>query len=287
MLLLALLACGGDLSNRVFDEDADFIAALPSSDQLALSYPQPEAVADDPADLYVLNVEAIASAQGLLGGVTAATDEVVLLPPTERGEDYRVWGPTPFDGDPDLFLRVEMSRSSTGATYSYAFQLAETSAGPWWEYLVGTHVAGASEVALGSGTIDLAEGSWGGGAVLDYDLRERREIGVTAEQGGTVLVQWRWIEGEDGGASLDYAQPSDSVSGLLGKQDEELTSSSAWLGDGAGRGVARLTGGDLGKSTLELVQCWDETGATTWSWDSEGWTEELGSEADCPLGSGL
>ncbi len=282
LLVLTVIACGGDLSNQVFTEDADFIAALPGAEQLAIAYPQPDAgPVDEPSDIYVLNVEAVTSGQQLLDAVTSVTDEVVLLPPSERGDDYRVWGPTPFDGDPNLFVRVEMSRAATGATYGYAFQLGETSTGPWWEYVSGTHVAGETEVAVGSGSITV-ESAWGT-AVVDYDLRAGREIDLSASQDGEEVVQWSWVEDDDGGATLDYAQAGDLVGDLLGEEDEELSATSAWLASGAGRGVARLTGGDLGGSSVELVQCWDEQGAITWSWDSMGWTEELGAESDCPF----
>lgn len=284
MIALLLLACGGDLTNRVFDEDAAFLAALPSSTQLTLSYPAPAgAVSDNPAELYALNVEAVGSGQALVAAVTAATDEVLTLPPTERGEDWRVWGPTPFDADPGLFLRVEMSRSATATTYAYAFQLAETSAGPWWEYVAGTHVVGEVEVALGSGSIDVAELGDGTSARLEYDLRDGREIELAAWSGGASVLEWAWVEGADGGGSLDLLQPSDAIPALEGAASEELATTSAWLGTGAGRGVARLSGGDLRGATVELVQCWAADGGVLWSWDSAGWTEEVGSEAACGL----
>lgn len=286
--LLLLTACGSTFSNDLFLDDADFAAALPGAEHLALSYPVPaEGMVEEPADLYALTVQTLTVGGAILALATDATAQVLALPPTERGEDYRVWGPFPYEENPDWFLRVEMSRSSTGATYSYAFQVAETSAGPWAELLEGRHEVGEDEVALGEGTVWWREPSGQGEVEITYDLRETPTIGavVTAVDlgGGPLSQRWTWTAEADGGGRLSHSQPADAVPALHGSSDETLSLQSRWLGDGTGRGDAWLTGGDLYTTTVQLRQCWSSAGLATWSWDSEGWTEELGASEACGL----
>ncbi|RME24710.1 MAG: hypothetical protein D6798_10570 [Deltaproteobacteria bacterium] len=284
MLAILLFACSGDLSNRIFREDAAFAEALPDGDQLALDLPaEVDEVGDEAAELYALTVATLAGGQQVLDGVTDLTDEVLATPPTERGDDYRVWGPVPSDDDPDLFLRVEMSRSSTGSTYTYALQVAETSAGPWWELLSGTHLAGSEDVALGTGSIELVDLASGDRIQVEYDLRALRTVSMERVDGDDAGLGWTWTERADGGGGLSYAQPADTFGSLSTVGATDLQVDSAWLPDGAGRGVARLSGGAYAGSDVELVQCWDRAGTVTWSWDSAGYTETVGDESACSL----
>ncbi|MCK6502531.1 hypothetical protein L6R53_03905 [Myxococcota bacterium] len=287
-LVLLLSACGSTFSNDLFLDDADFAAALPSDQHLALSYPAPaEGVVEDPADLYAITVQTLSVGGAVLALATDATAQVLALPPSERGEDYRVWGPFPYEDNPDWFLRVELSRSSTGALYTYAFQVAETSAGPWAELLEGRHEVGEEQVALGEGAVWWRDPTGQGEVAITYDLRDTPTIGavVTALDlgGGAIDQQWTWTEEADGGGRLSHSQPADAVPALHGAGDEALTVESRWLSDGTGRGDAWLSGGDLYAATVQLRQCWSSSGEATWSWDSEGWTEELGDSGACGL----
>ncbi len=284
MLPLLFLACSGDLSNQLFDEDAAFAAALPDADQLTLSSPgDPGSVSDAAAELFSLTVGTLAGGQQVLDGITSMTAEVLATPPTERGEDYRVWGPVPSDDNPDLFLRIEMSRSSTGSAYTYALQVAETSAGPWWELVSGTHLAGLDDVALGTGSIELLDLTTGDQLLVDYDLQALRSVHMEQVDGGQPSLQWTWSEHDDGGGGLSYDQPADAIGKLSSVGATDLSVETTWLPDGAGRGVARLSGGAYAGSDIELLQCWDTSGSATWSWDSIGYTEPLGDESACAL----
>lgn len=283
-----LLACGSTLSNDLFLDDADFAAALPSGEHLALSYPVPDqGVAEDPADLYTITVNTLGLGGAILDLTTGATAQVLAAPPTERGLDYRVWGPLPWDENPDWFLRVEMTRSSTGGTYAYAFAVAETSAGPWWEFLEGQHEVGEQEVALGEGTVWWRNLLGEGEVEIGYDLRETATISAEVRAldlgEGSIDQQWTWTEEVDGGGRLFQAQPADAVPALRGGSDEELTVESRWLSDGTGRADAWLSGGDLYGATVQLSQCWMATGAATWSWDNQGWTDQVGESGACGL----
>ena len=139
--LMALTACGGDLSNAVFVEDAAFRAALPQLD-LSLAWPGGEVIVEEP--ITGAELLALPPTQDGLQELSAALDLLQLtvspalsLSPSERGEDYRVWGPYPFDEAPGSFLRLEMSRTRDRALYSVALQAAATSLGPWTEFSVG------------------------------------------------------------------------------------------------------------------------------------------------------
>ncbi|MBK7759488.1 MAG: hypothetical protein IPI35_24450 [Deltaproteobacteria bacterium] len=122
--LPALTACGGDLSNAVFVEDAAFRAALPQL-AVSLAWPGGEVTVEEPAtgaELLSLppTQDALVELAAALDLLQVTVSPALSLSPSERGEDYRVWGPYPFEEAPGSFIRLEMSRTRDRALYSVA-----------------------------------------------------------------------------------------------------------------------------------------------------------------------
>ncbi len=293
------LGCGSNISNSVFYDDADFLNALPGPEYFRMDYPTEFAVgscdegSEATAIFACLTQDSLDSGDAYLGFVTTLTDVVRSLAPTTRGEDLRVWGPGDWmEEAPGYFLRVEMSRSPTQSTYSWAFQVSENSDGPWdLEVIYGTHTSGELDVAAGIGdlTLDLTaleavvETGTGGEVHVDYDVRELTWLRVTStgiDAGEEELLDSEWThqETEEGGGDFTFGTRLDVAHTPT---PEEVALRVRWTEFGEGRGDALLFGGDLGVPPRTANQCWDPTGLVTWHTDELGWYPDEGDEADC------
>ncbi|MCK6525192.1 hypothetical protein L6R49_27620 [Myxococcota bacterium] len=287
--LATLTACGGDLSNAVFVEDAAFRAALPQLGA-SLAWPGGEVTAEEPAE--GAELLALPPTQDALAELANAQDLLLLtlspvqsLSPSERGEDFRVWGPYPFDAAPGSFLRLEMSRTRDRSLYSVALQAAATSLGPWTEFSVGLWSEEPFEddlvgelswdwdalfAATGAGGEGRFTFAWSeGGERLRLSLAEivaldEATMSVTLVEGGGELNVEARVDLDDAGAL-----------------PESLTLRSVWDAAGAGRGSMRLSGGDLGLVSNTAEHCWAEDGSLRWFSDEEGWGTTTGDEAAC------
>ena len=289
LTLVALTACGGDLSNAVFVEDAAFRAALPQL-TVSLLWPGGEVTVEEPAtgaELLALppTRDALAELAAALELLQVTVSPALSLSPSERGEDYRVWGPYPFDEAPGSFIRLEMSRTRDRALYSVALQAAATSLGPWTEFSVGLWSEEPLEEdlvgelgwdwgAFGAATGAAAEGHF----TLAWSERgEHLRLGL-AEIGGLESATMSVLLEDAGGALTTEALVDlDDEGGL----PESLTLRSVWDAAGAGRGALRVSGGDLGLISNTAEHCWAADGALLWFSDEEGWGTTSGDEAAC------
>lgn len=299
MFVWLLIGCGSTISNQVFYDDADFLNALPGPAQFDLAYPTAidtsdcHAAGSEKSTFACVTVEALETGNGFVGMITALTEIIRTASPAERGEDYRVWGPGDWISDyPGNFLRVEMSRSPTRSAYSYSFQLAPNTTGPWdTEVIYGTHYAGELTVAEGVGDMVLdfdaltaVVGVDGGGLVtVSYDARDLTGFSVVSEaldtgEGDPYDQAWSYQEAEDGGGDLSFdarlnVDPNPAL--------EELALRVRWTELGEGRGDALVYGGDLSGSPRSASECWGSSGLLTWHLDDLGWLSENGDSAEC------
>ena len=126
VLLLGITGCTSDLSNQIFYDDAEFLAALPSRSLFYVTYVDDSPVADPPADDILLldtTLSAIASADGWLELTAGITDDLRELLPAARGLNYREWGPYLYEyvGGSPIYLTVEVTRSDNEASYTYTY----------------------------------------------------------------------------------------------------------------------------------------------------------------------
>ncbi|GEM_PF-1932514 len=299
LVAIACTGCGSTISNQVFYDDADFLNALPGTEQFDLAYPSEIDTSDcetdgtEKATFACVTVQALETGNAFVGTITALTDVIRYAAPSERGEDYRVWGPGDWIPEyPGYFLRVEMSRSPTRSAYSWSFQLASNTVGPWdTEIIHGTHYAGELDVAAGVGDLVLdfdaladVVGTQGGGLVtVSYDARDLTWFAVSTESldaglDETLSSDWVYQEDADGGGDLtfDAQLPVDDNPAL-----EDLALRVRWTSFGEGRGDALIHGGDLTGSPRSASECWGSSGHLVWHEDDLGWLAETGDVAEC------
>ena len=282
-LALCCLAAGcGNISNQVFAEDANFLAAFPG-DSLALAAPAGSTSADAP-ELLALSLAEGTVLNATLATVLGATDTIRSGPPASREDGARTWGAYEWE-NVDLSAAMQL----TGGT-RYDWNLSANAS----VFASGSHYAGKT-VATGDGTFSWDEtarstesgGTSAGQLEVTYDSREGTDLLVTEE---------RWTPDPATSEPTD-ATFSWTVSVALG--DFQFRSSLAqatgepidalvhtrWIENVGGRSDAWLTGGSLEAEDV-WTQCWDAVGALTYSADTLGLIEPLvgdGGEAVCAL----
>lgn len=290
-MILLLLACSGDLSNEVFIEDAAFREALPHPDDVALAWPVDIELDEDSASMLQLTVEGLSAVLAWGERFVVATADTAAYAPTERGEDYRAWGPEPWDDVPGWFLRAELSRTRDGALYGFGIAASETSLGPWTEFVSGTWRPEPQEGEdwRGEATWQVSQLSGGEGGVVNLRYGSGADDTLVLELSSEGVEEadreYRVEQAEDLSGVLIYRSQEDFIDSA-DERRERILLLSQWDAEGAGRVDARLAGGDLGLTQIDLSQCWGADGRLTWQGAASelSWWPEQGEASDCPAG---
>ena len=293
MILLAL-GCSGSLSNAIFIEDADFLAALPVGEDLAVTYPGEPSVETDDAAYFRTTLQTLEGFQQWSVLITNVSDTIRAVPPSERGDDYRIWGPGAWDAYPGSFLRLEMSRTSDGGLYIWTFQASPMSEGPWTEFMTGstwTEGEWDTELLWDQGELSEAVGAEGQGTIELAYARDEEATTLSVEARGLVTssaapatTTRMWIEAlPSGSGEFQLAQRMDVNPGELVAIEEHVELVSRWDDAGLGRADGLVEGGDYPYPGLVLTQCWAEDGTLTYLSDSEGVLPVEGEAAAGPF----
>lgn len=289
-LLLALAAGCGTVSNGPFDDDADFLAALPSEERQTLSLAEDASATagrgiGERAELVELSVGVASTVNGFVFGVLNLLDGVRSLPPTSRTEDGRRWGPAELDCNVDgsLLMIREASVYDWSVVGHQAGEEADSTV------LYGTHFGG-STVEAGDGVFVWDHTRWsswcgvdeGGLVSVQYDNRDGVDLLVALDD--------FYREGE-APADRGYAyRRTPELGDFEYRTEADLDGSGEaasvevrdrWEPGVGGRSDARVTGGRFGDETWEWSQCWGATGALVYEVDNLGVVDEAGSAADC------
>lgn len=298
LLALAALGCEDTLSADPFVSDADFLAALPHQEDHTLQVagggtaarspaPPPDEDDGDWPDLYGLSVEVASGLNGLTLTCLTLVDAVVAYPPTHRAADARSWGPV--DVDDDYTIALEMERLPE--SYAWDFRAAPTGTGPLPSLCAGVHDPGTTELARGTGSIDMWLENWDiedstvGTLATDYDLTDGQELRIDlmgvgsaderAEDGGYYFRQPR-----AGGGDFQYRTTllvDDAVEAVLEVRTR-------WEPDGAGRSDARLLSDDYPRA-YRFTECFAPGGRPVYRWTDLVRGAEEGDAAACPYAS--
>ncbi len=290
--LAALLVAGGCglIPEEWLAEDALFIEAVPDRDRTRIHTPVQARDAGDPA----ISVEVMEQVSGTLNGLTyealGILDLVLTQGPTTYEQDRRVWGPdhTELWG---LTYALTVEREAA-ARFAYQFHASPGDVDePELRTMWGHYRREGDGVGTGSFVLDLDVV-----AELTEDPGFGGRVGVVHDLGadGSVHVGMDLTEAElpvTDSVVVDglYAFRSDAAGGefcydarypLLDTDSwEQIHAYARWDGSRAGRADAVITGGELGTDTLQVVECWDAAGDTTYYWDETGF--EDGDPASC------
>ena len=290
MLVLTLLACG-NVSNAVFAEDAEFVAALPAEDRTTLDLPGTSLVSGTKAELgevpelLAISLDVAVTVNSAIFDILGLVDDVRTIAPSARTRDTRSWGPLPACGG-DLTAEVVRSGASQ---FDWRFNGANALGSA--DFLTGTHYAGSS-VAAGDGQFTWDHARYGafcgeesaGRLIVDYDNREGVDLLVTLDalQSGTQDI---W----DADYAYRYADESGDFQYLTTYDIEDddtdelatVAVRTRWSRTLGGRSDAVLTGGALEDRIVQWTQCWGADLGMTYQHDSYALTEDLGDASAC------
>jgi len=300
-------ACGQPLSNALFIEDAEFLAAIPSFENHTVVFPDSPQV--EPAALVFMlplpghAIDLRVQSAGVADNLNATLTDLMVLgdfirsdEPSTREDDLRTWGPSSLENGTRALLLVDIIRSGVGQ-YDWTFMLSDTSAGPWEGFYQGTHYVGAT-VAEGDGSfyadIGLLAEALGqerqGMVTVEYDLRDGTRLLLDLEgyhelsDDVPLNAHYLYQTGQSGAADFQYGIQAELSEG---ESLEQVAVRTRWKANTAMRADSRMYGGDLGSRELTISQCWDASGVLVFQTDSWQLLEPLGSEADCAYGKVL
>lgn len=227
----------------------------------------------EPSEYYALTQQVSRDLNAGIGEVLGLVDAITQFDPTWTDESSTaLWGPWLDAGTyGQLWIKQEEDLS-----YSWAIELRPeaSEADAWQPVLVGHVEAGATErESEGWFVMDLTaiedagagEGKGAQGELgCQYQLREdgaRATVafGDIAEDGSLPQTgAYVYDHAEGAGGMMDLAITEDISDPPNGTQ-EVLVVRTRWDADGAGRGDAYVTGGDLGELTYTESDCWDSS----------------------------
>jgi hypothetical protein len=238
--------------------------------------------------------------------VDGATAEILGLvwllahsPPTTLTADQATWGPVDGDALSPLNWRFVVHKVGPG---SYDYELdgrpkAATSDADFQAILKG-HGYDHTSAQYQTGTftldrdvakaLDPARNKDTGPLVVTYDLHALPASihAVVTPQAPDPSADALVTREADGGGTVTLQTQSDidASNGKNIKEDVEIKS--RWAANGAGRGDAKVSGGDLG-AAVTATQCWGTTFALVYASDSLNASSAVGTASDCAFGPQL
>lgn len=292
LLLFALTGCD-DISNAIFDEDLEYLGALPTAETHEVDLERTTSSGTLPSDApYLLKITKLISTgpNAFIDALLQIVDEIRTLPPSERGEGHRAWGPFESDAEEGSWVRLDIDRADTKSlsTWTWTFSIGETEAGPWEAFCTGTHKA-SGQISEGNGQIWLdwepiarPDGALERGIYeVSYDNDAAKELTVTMTElvvdGAAIPDQlyWYYEDGEVG--DFEYLADWDIWETEVGVGPETLAVRTRWIEGAGGRSDGTAFDGDLGELTYRISQCFDANGHTTW---------DAASSSGIPVGDG-
>jgi hypothetical protein len=299
----ALLSACGTWSN----EDLRFLEALPTRQDLRVEVPESAAAATaGSARLAACGGLGEATVWGWarptsdglnrsVDWVLSLVDAVRRVPPTERLEDGRIWGPFDDRRHPGRQIRVVMLRAARGdlgglLEHTYAFEARVGTGGPFTAIISGSFL-GAS-ASRGAGTLELDfDAVWNLGLAdpdaprgrmrVDYDRQgEPRTVALSLVQTpgfGLERFDYAFAGYLDGSGRFDYA---------FRNAGDLVTVAAGFTGAGAGRAQVAFFPAAGGQGGFR--QCWDAAACLTWVDDPLDYSCGApgcsgGSESACPV----
>lgn len=272
VLPTVLVAGCGNVTNAVFTEDADYVAALPADGRTTLS-DLPGADATAPTELLQAALAAHAALDAALDAAADAADTVRSAAPTSRSDDGRTWGPYDWS---EADLAAAMQRTG-GTRYDWGFDVDGA------PFASGTHYAGLT-VASGDGSFswdqdvlgDAGVGTGTGQVTVAYESRDGVDLlvseddwsfdGSTAPRDATLAFH---LETGSGDFQFRATLPR-------GDADEEAPVRVRWVESVGGRADASIV---VDSAADTWTACWDADGVLTYEVDTAGEVEPVGADA--------
>jgi len=289
---LSLVAC------VQHDDSPNIDKSLPTSDQVSIKLPKSNAAVRGDSEAlgqlsayYVITLGVTSTFNGSTAWVLTLIHAIVQNPPTTVKDNVYTWGPGSQALDPADYKLVVTANAD--GTFSYQLSgKSKTQANAQFEVLIDGKADPTPGDAKGNGQflIDfdagkrvnpITSGDARGSVDVHYDLAKAHldlTIMSTDAQGRPTSADYAYNAAKDGGGDMTF-DVNANVGGTAAL--ETLTLRSRWLGTGAGRTDARITGGDLGSVQVTASECWSTAFGRVYYQDSNNFSPPEGAESSC------
>jgi hypothetical protein len=301
MKSLLTATCAASLAACIVKQDAppsEITKAIPTSDQVAIKLPQTAtksgttAMVGQLATFYVATRGVTVTFNGGSAWVLILIHSIVQYPVTSVSGNTYTWGPWSGNAlDPSIY-KLDVTANADG-TYDYVLSgHAKSDATAHFIAIIDGHADPRPGELKGNGTflldfdaartVDPIDNANNHGQVdVHYDLAQRHldlTIMSTDANGQPVSADYAYDEGLDGSGNMTF----DVLANVGGTAaEEDLTLRSRWLATGAGRGDARITGGDLAATQAIASECWSTSFARVYYTDNVNFNPTEGDATQC------
>jgi hypothetical protein len=273
--------------------------SLPTADQVSIKVPRSATSARTASGqlvgqlspYYVITLGVTTTFNGGTGWVLALIHAVVQNPPTTIKDNVYTWGPGSNALDPADYKLVVTANAD--GTFHYVLSgKSKTLPNAKFEDLIDGIANPTADETRGNGsfTVDfdagkrvnpIQNGDAKGAMDVNYDLAKAHidlTLTSTDAQGQPAIADYAYNAHADGGGDMTFDVNADAGGGPL---LETLTLRSRWLGTGAGRTDARISGGNLGGLQVTASECWSTSFGRVYYQDSNNFAPTEGAEASC------
>ncbi|HTR53795.1 MAG TPA: hypothetical protein VMJ10_24040 [Kofleriaceae bacterium] len=267
--------------------------AIPTSDQVSINLPDSSVrTVGQLATFYVETRGVTEMFNGGAATVLVLIHTIVEQPATSVNGNVYTWGPGSGNALDPANYKLDVTANTDG-TYDYVLSGAAKS-DPTQHFLalITGHADPRAGEDMGSGnflldfdaarTVDPIDNANNKGQVTaDYDLATKHldlMIATTDANSQPVSLGYSYDQAADGGGDMTL----ELIANVGGTPAEEnLTLRSRWLSTGAGRGDARIAGGDLGSQQAIASECWSSTFLRVFYTDNVNFNPTEGDPSQC------
>lgn len=271
--------------------------ALPTSDQVKIKLPETAARIDTAmvgqlATYYVVTRDVTRNFNGGAASVLVLIHTIVEFPVTAVNGNVYTWGPWSGDALDPAVYKLDVTANADG-TFDYDLSAhAKSDATAHFLSVIDGHADPRPGELQGNGTflldfdaartvnpVDNANNK--GQVNVTYDLAAKHlELGImtTDASGAPVAADYSYDETADGGGDMTFDVLA-NVGGTVANEDATIRS--RWLATGAGRGDARIAGGDLGAQQAIASECWSSAFTRVYYTDNANFQPTEGDAAQC------
>lgn len=272
---------------------SDVDRALPTQDQVKIHLPEGQTrTIGQLANYYVVTRDVTRTFNGSTGWVLALVHAIVQYPVTSVSGNVYTWGPWSDALDPAEY-RLDVTANGDG-TYDYTLSgRSKTITASTFEMLISGTANPTADETKGNGTlfldfdamkrVDPIDNPTAKGTVAaNYDLAARHldlHIETTDDvTNAPTQADYAYGEGADGSGDMTFDVHANAGGTAL---NEEMTVRSRWTAQGAGRGDARVAGGDLGSAQAIASECWGQDFRRSYYTDNASFEPTEGDAAQC------
>ncbi len=272
---------------------SDIDNAIPTADQVTIKLPTAgqSRTVGDLATYYLTTRAATLTFNGGAAWVLTLLHAIVQYPVTSVSGNTYTWGPWSNALDPAEY-RLDVTANGDG-TYAYSLSgRNKTQSGSQFQMIItgdadptAGELAGNGHFTLdlnASHSVDPIDNPTDKGVIdATYDLAAKKlslHIDTTDDHGAAEVADYAYAEGTDGSGDMTF-----NVFGNAGgtAANEQMTVRSRWTAAGAGRGDARIAGGDLGTVQAIASECWGTDFRRTYYTDNASFQPTEGDAAAC------